>query len=73
MTGLQILEVMRIMLNVELCGVYISFFLHRGTSMYYVSTKGGGRGSAKCLRLLTGGGRGSKGSCLRNQSLEKKC
>ena len=23
-----------------------------GTSMYYVSTKGGGRGSAKCLRLL---------------------
>ena len=24
--------------------------------MYYVSIKGGGRGSAKCLRLLTGGG-----------------
>ena len=23
---------------------------HKGTSMYYVSTKGGGRGSAKCLR-----------------------
>ena len=28
--------------------------------MYYVSTKGGGRGSAKCLRLLTGGG-GARG------------
>jgi hypothetical protein len=38
--------------------------------MYYVSTKGGGRGSAKCLRLLTGGG-GGKGSYLRNHSLEK--
>ena len=37
--------------------------------MYYVSTKGGGRGSAKCLRLLTGVG--AKGSCLRNHSLEK--
>ena len=24
----------------------------KGTSMYYVSTKGGGRGSAKCLLLL---------------------
>ena len=46
--------------------------MYRGTSMYYVSTKGGGRGSAKCLRLLTGGGE-AKGSCLRNQSLEKKC
>ena len=31
-------------------------FFARGTSMYYVSTKGGGMGSAKCLRLLTGGG-----------------
>ena len=29
--------------------------------MYYVSTKGGGRGSAKCLRLLTGGGGGLRG------------
>ena len=29
---------------------------HKGTSMYYVSTKGGGRGSAKCLHLHTGGG-----------------
>ena len=29
-----------------------------------------GRGSAKCLRLLTGG---AKGSCLCNHSLEKKC
>ena len=36
--------------------------------MYYVSTKGGGRGSAKCLRLLMGGG---KGSCLCNHTLEK--
>ena len=26
----------------------------KGTSMYYVSTKGGGRGSAKCLHLLMG-------------------
>ena len=32
-----------------------------GTSMYYVSTKGGGRGSAKCLCLLTGGGGGGEG------------
>ena len=50
--------------------------------MYYVSTKGGGRGSAKCLRLLTeeggGGLRGHanviivwKKSCLCNHSLEK--
>ena len=30
------------------------------TSMYYVITKGGGRGSAKCLCLLTGG-RGGRG------------
>ena len=40
-----------------------------GTSMYYVSTKGGGRGSAKCLRLMTRGeGGGSKipKTCLRN-------
>ena len=29
--------------------------------MYYVITKGGGRGSAKCLRLLTGGGGGARG------------
>ena len=28
----------------------------KGTSMYYVSTKGGGRGSAKCLHLLTARG-----------------
>ena len=27
----------------------------KGTSMYYVSKKGGGRGSAKCLLLLTWG------------------
>ena len=27
----------------------------KGTSIYYVITKGGGRGSAKCLRLLTWG------------------
>ena len=32
------------------------FTLPKGTSMYYVSTKGGGRGSSKCLRLLMGGG-----------------
>ena len=31
----------------------ISRLMHKGTSMYYVSIKGGGRGSAKCLRLLT--------------------
>ena len=29
-----------------------------GKSKYYVSTKGGGRGSAKCLRLLMRGGGG---------------
>ena len=37
--------------------------------MYYVSTKGGGRGSAKCLLLITRGeGGGSKipKTCLRN-------
>ena len=32
-----------------------------GTSMYYVITKGGGRGLAKCLLLLTGGGGGLRG------------
>ena len=33
----------------------------KGTSMYYVITKGGGMGSAKCLRLLTRGeGGGSR-------------
>ena len=31
-----------------------------GTSMYYVSTRGGGRGSAKCLLLLTWGEGGVK-------------
>ena len=34
---------------------------YQGTSMYYVSTKGGGRGSAKCLLLLTWGEGGLRG------------
>ena len=33
----------------------------KGTSMYYVSKKGGGRGSAKCLLLLTWGEGGLRG------------
>ena len=33
----------------------------KGTSIYYVITKGGGRGSAKCLRLLTWGEGGLRG------------
>ena len=48
--------------------IILKLIYSKGTSMYYVSTKGGGRGSAKCLRLLTGG---AKRSCLRNHSLEK--
>jgi hypothetical protein len=39
--------------------------------MYYVITKGGGRGSAKCLRLLTRGEGGGQESCLRHHILEK--
>ena len=34
---------------------------NKGTSMYYVSKKGGGRGSAKCLLLLTWGEGGLRG------------
>ena len=49
-------------LNVQLlvCGDFDPF-PHWGTSMYYVITKGGGRGSAKYLRLLTWGEGGLKG------------
>ena len=32
-----------------------TLFTFRGTSMYYVSTKGGGGGPAKCLLLLMWG------------------
>ena len=42
----------------------------KGTSMYYVSKEGGGRGSAKCLLLLTWEEGGAKGSCLRNNILD---
>ena len=35
-------------------------FKLKGTSMYYVSTKGGGGGPAKCLLLLTWGEGGVK-------------
>ena len=34
--------------------------MYKGTSMYYVSTKGGGGGPAKCLLLLTWGEGGVK-------------
>ena len=37
------------------CKELKSYYFPKGTSMYYVITKGGGRGSAKCLCLLTGG------------------
>ena len=39
----------------------LSTIVSKGTSMYYVSTKRGGRGSAKCLLLLTWGEGGSRG------------
>ena len=49
---------------------WIFFYVCKGTSMYYVSTKGGGGGSAKCLLLLTWGEGGGQGPCLRNHILQ---